>query len=178
VSATDLAQRYGQALLTLAGEQNVQRRAVDELDALRALIARSPPLKACLDNPAIPVPAKQAILDELMAPACCALARNFVALLVGSRRDALLAEIVQFLQAKLDEQAGRVKVQLQSALAMTAADRAAVADRIARWLHKEVELEITVAPELLAGIMIRIGDRLVDGSCRGQLARIRQVMMA
>lgn len=178
MSATGLAERYGQALLMLAEEQDVHRRVVDELNALLALIAREPELKACLDNPTIPVPAKQAILNEIAAPVCCLLTRNFVALLINNRREALLTEIMQFLQAKLDEKEGLVKIRLQSALPMTDADQADFMRHISEWLNKKVALEITVVPELLAGIIIRIGDRLIDGSCRGQLTRMRQVLMA
>lgn len=178
MSANELAKRYGQALLTLAEEQSIQRQVADEMKALAALIGREPTLKACLANPTVPVAAKQAVLDELMAPACCLLTRNFVGLLVRNRRAALLAKIVQFLEARLDEKEGRVKVRVESALPMTEASRADFMRRISQWLNKKVELEITVVPELLAGITIRIGDRLVDGSCRGQLTRMRQVLMA
>jgi len=178
VSANELAKRYSQALLTLAEEQSIQRQVADELKTLVALVGREKLLKDCLANPTIPVTAKQAILDELLAPVCCLLTRNFVGLLVRNRREALLAEIVQFLEAKLDEKEGLVEVRVESALPMTDADRADFMCRVSQWLNKKVELEITVVPELLAGITIRIGDHLVDGSCRGQLTRMRQVLMA
>ena len=176
--ANELAKRYGQALLTLAEEQTIQRQVADELKALAALIGRERLLKDYLANPTIPVAAKQAILGQIMAPVCCELTRNFVGLLVRNRRVALLAEIGQFLEAKLDEKEGLVEVRVESALPMTDADRADFLRQISQWLNKKVELEITVVPELLAGITIRIGDRLVDGSCRGRLTRMRQVLMA
>lgn len=178
MSANELAKRYGQALLTLAAEQFIQRQVADELKALVALIGREPALKACLANPTLPVAAKQAILDQIMAPVCSPLTRNFVGLLVRNRRAALLAELVQFLEARLDEEEGRVEVRVESALPMTDADQADFMHRLTQWLNKKVELEIAVVPELLAGITIRIGDRLIDGSCRGQLMRMRQVLMA
>ena len=178
MQANELATRYGQALLTLAEEQSVQCQVADELIALAALIEREPPLKACVANPTIPVAAKQAVLDELVAPVCCLLTRNFVGLLIRNRRMALLAEIGQFLEAKLDEKEGLVNVRVESALPMSDVDRADFTRKISQWLNKKVELEITVVPELLAGITILVGDRLVDGSCRGQLTRMRQVLMA
>ena len=178
MSANELAKRYGQALLTLAAEQSIQRQVADELKALVALIGRERLLKDCLANPTIPVPAKQAILDQIMAPVFNPLTRNFVGLLVRNRRAALLAEIVQYLEARLDAAEGRVAVRVESALPMSDADRADFMRRLTQWLNKKVALEIAVVPELLAGITIRIGDRLIDGSCRGQLTRMRQVLMA
>lgn len=178
MSANELARRYGQALLTLAEEQTIQRQVADELKALVVLIGREPTLKDCLANPTIPVAAKQAILDEIMTPVCCELTRNFVGLLVRNRRAALLAELVQFVEAMLDEAEGRVAVRVESALPMTDADQADFLRRMTQWLNKKVALEIVVVPKLLVGIIIRIGDRLIDGSCRGQLARMRQVLMA
>ena len=178
MSANELARRYGQALLTLAEAQSIQRQVADELKTLVALIGREPMLKACLANPTIPVGAKQAILDEIMTPVFNSLTRDFVGLLVRNRRAILLAELVQFLEARLDEEAGRVEVRVESALPITDADQADFLRRLTQWLNKKVELEITVVPELLAGITILVGDRLVDGSCRGQLTRMRQVLMA
>ena len=178
MSVNELAKRYGQALLTLATAQTIQRQVADELKALVALIGREKLLKDCLANPTIPVTAKQAILDEIMMPVFNQLTRDFVGLLVRNRRVALLAELVQFLKARLDEEEGRVEVRVESALPMTDADQADFLRRLTQWLNKKVALEIAVVPELLAGITIRIGDRLVDGSCRGQLTRMRQVMMS
>lgn len=178
MSSNDLAQRYGYALLALAEKQSVQRRVADEMNALVTLIAREPMLKTCLENPALPASVKHAILDELMAPACCRLTRDFVGLLVKARREVLLAEIAQVLESRLRDAEGRVKVVLESALPMGDSERDNFTRRIALWLHKKVELEARIVPELIAGITIRIGDHLIDGSCRGQLARMRQVLMA
>ena len=178
MSANELARRYGQALLTLAEKQSIQRQVADELRALVALIGRERLLKDCLDNPTIPVAAKQAILDQIMAPVCNPLTRDFAGLLVRNRRAALLAEVVQFLETRLDAEEGRVEVRVESALLMTDADQADFLRRLTQWLNKKVKLETAVVPELLAGITIRIGDCLIDGSCRGQLTRMRQVLMA
>ena len=178
MSANELAKRYGQALLTTAAAQPIQRQVAEELKDLVALIGRERLLKDCLADPTVPVAAKQAILDEIMTPVFNPLTSDFVDLLVRNRRAALLAEIVQFLEARLDEKAGRVEVRVESALPMTDADQADFLRRLTQWLNKKVALEIAVVPELLAGITIRIGDRLVDGSCRGQLTRMRQVLMA
>ena len=176
MSANELAKRYGQALLTLATEQAIQRQVADDLKALVALIGREPMLKACLANPTIPLEAKQAVLDQIMAPVFNPLTMNFVGLLVRNRRAALLAEIVQFLEAMLDKEAGRVEVRVESALPLTDDEQADLLRRLTQWLDKKVALEIAVVPELLARITIRIGDRLIDGSCRGQLTRMRQAL--
>ena len=178
MSANELAKRYSLALLPLAEAQSIQRQVTDELKALVALIGREPMLKACLANPTIPVVAKQAILGQIMATAFNPLTKNFVNLLVRNRREALLEELVKVLEDRLDQDEGRDEVRVESALPMTAADQTDLMRRLTRWLNKKVALEVAVVPELLAGITIRIGDRLIDGSCRGQLTRMRQVLMA
>ncbi|MFH1477791.1 MAG: ATP synthase F1 subunit delta [Verrucomicrobiota bacterium] len=178
MNAYELAKRYGQALWTLAAEQTIQRQVAGELKALTALVGREPALKNCLANPTLPTAIKQAILNEIMASGFNPLTRDFIGLLVRNRRTAVLAEIVQFLEARLNEAEGRIKVRVESALPMTNADQADFMRRLTQWLDKKIVLEIAVVPALLAGITIRIGDRLIDGSCRGQLARMRQVLMA
>lgn len=178
MSANELAKRYGQALWTLATERAVQRQVTDELDALAGLIGRDQLLHACLADPTVPLGAKQSILGEMMIPEFNQLTRRFIGLLVEKRRVSLLTAIVRFLAANLDKQDGRYKVSVASALPLADAERLDLLRRLTQWLNKKVEMEITVVPELIAGITIRIGDCLIDGSCRGHLARMRQVLMA
>lgn len=178
MSSNELAKRYGQALLTLAEASSIRRQVAADLKALVTSIGNNCALKECLANPTVPVVAKQAILDQIIAAGFSPLARNFVGLLARNRRVALLAEIVRFLETRLDAEDELVAVRVESALPMTDADRDDFVRRLAQWLNKKVELEMAVVPELLAGITIRIGDRLIDGSCRGQLTRMRQVLMA
>ncbi|MBI2438184.1 MAG: ATP synthase F1 subunit delta [Lentisphaerae bacterium] len=178
MSANQLAERYAQALWLLAEKQAVERRCAEELKAFDALIERTRALHDCLTNPTVPVKAKQAILDTLGAPVLHPLTRNFVGVLVGNRREALLTRISQVLEAKLDEAEGRVKVQVASALPLAEAEAADCRRRLEQWLNKKVQLQVRIAPELLVGITIRIGDRLIDGSGRGQLALLRQVLSA
>ncbi len=178
MSANELAKRYGQALLALAEAQLIQRQITDELTSLLNLIGREKQLKDCLANPTIPLVAKQAILEKIMAPSFNVLTKNFIGLLVKNRRVAVLEDVVQFLESSLATQENRVKVRVECALPMNDGEKADFVRRLTQWLDKKVELDIKVVPELLAGITIRIGDRLIDGSCRGQLTRMRQVLMA
>lgn len=178
MSAIQLAQRYGQALWDLAARQEQCPRVVEDLQALVALQDRAPELKACLDNPTIPVRAKQAVLDALAGSVLHPLSRNFVSLLIRSRRGALLPVISQVLEAKRDEAEGQVKVRVESALPLAEAAQADLRRALAQWLRKKIQLQITVAPELLVGLTIQVGDRLIDGSGLGQLRQLRQVLMA
>ena len=178
MSVNELAKRYGQALWALAVAQSIQRQVTDELKALAVLVGRDRLLHDCLADPTVPLGAKQSILGEIMMPEFHPLTRRFVGLLVKKRRVALLASILQFLEANLDNQDGRCQVSVASALPVTDADRADLLRRLTHWLNKKVDLKITVVPELIAGITIRVGDCLIDGSCRGQLVRMRQVLLA
>ncbi|MBI2441143.1 MAG: ATP synthase F1 subunit delta [Lentisphaerae bacterium] len=176
MSANQLAERYGRALWLLAEQQAQPHNCVEELKGLAALIERTPELRDCLDNPTIPVNAKQAVLDKIAAPWLQPLTRNFVSLLLRNRRAALLAKIAQVLEAKRDAAEGLLKVQVASALPMAAAEETDLQRRLSRWLNKKVQLQVTQMPELLVGIIIRVGDHLIDGSGRGQIARLREVL--
>jgi F-type H+-transporting ATPase subunit delta len=178
VSANELAGRYALALLGAAEAQGVAAQVTAELGALAGLMARQAPLRDCLANPAVPAGVKAAVLDDILAPAALPLTRAFVALLAGSRREALLPAIDRALEAARREAAGIVKARVESALPLAEADQADVRRRLAQWLDKQVELEVAVVPDLIAGFTVRVGDRLVDASCRGLLARLRQALTA
>jgi F-type H+-transporting ATPase subunit delta len=98
---------------------------------------------------------------------------NFLRLLIEKRRLPILAEIARRVNELLRESRGILAVKLTLALAPAPAQLAALRERLARIFERQVELETAVDPELLGGIVIQAADRLVDGSCRGQLDRIR-----
>ncbi|MCI0856252.1 MAG: F0F1 ATP synthase subunit delta [Chloroflexi bacterium] len=166
------AKRYAQAAFELARDRN-------ELDAwepaMRSLgeATASDEAIAFLDDRRVPGEAKEAFLTQVTGE-LPALTSNLVKLLESKRRLALLPQIAEFFQSLLDEHNGIAHAQVLTAVSIGDDERRALANRLSELTGKQVQVEIHEAPEILGGLVARIGDRLIDGSAKTKLLALKR----
>lgn len=166
------AKRYAQAAFELARDKG-------ELDAwerdLRALGAALQSLGTMefLANARVPSEAKQEFLSRVMEHPR-PLVWNLMLLLVERNRVALLPQIIEVFQALLDEERGIAHAQVVTAVPMSDGERTAIAGRLSELTGKQVQVETREDPEILGGLIARIGDRLVDGSTKTKLIALKR----
>ncbi|MBI3985974.1 MAG: ATP synthase F1 subunit delta [Lentisphaerae bacterium] len=177
MSSPEVVRRYAKALVLAAGATGEEARVGADLGAIAECLEMTPPLGELLRNPAIPSEAKGRVLEDCFKVRVAPLTWNFLQLLAGKKREALLTAIAGEYARVMDEKEGRVRVGLAAAQPLNEPEREAMKRRLSEALKKNVQLETTVEPELLAGIVLRVGDRLIDGSARGRLDRIREELM-
>jgi F-type H+-transporting ATPase subunit delta len=163
--------RYAEAAFQIALRDDTLEDWRRELD-LAAATLRTSGLEAVLANPAIPldqrIDAAQRILVSLSEPV-----RNLVLLLLRRGRIEQLPRVaLEF--ARLDDQRkGLTHATATSATPLDAKELRAIVARLEELIGGTVELQTDVDPDLLGGLVVRIGDRLIDGSVRGRLERLR-----
>ncbi len=175
MSARGLAERYANAFVAAAGTADRAAAAVAELAAVADLVGRIPALAGCLASAAVPRADKQRVLDAVTR-ALSPLTRRFLAVLVEARRLPLLGEAAGAARSACRRLEGRLAVRVATALPLTEAEHAALRDRLARWARRPVDLSVDLEPGLQAGMTLRVGDRLYDGSLRGRLDRVRDAL--
>jgi F-type H+-transporting ATPase subunit delta len=166
------AKRYAQAAFELARDRN-------ELDAwapaMRALgeATASDEAVAFLDDRRVPGEAKRAFLTQVTGE-LPVLTGNLVKLLESKRRLSLLPQIAESFQSMLDEHNNIAHAQVLTAVSLDEDERNALTSRLSELTGKEVQVEIHEAPEILGGLVARIGDRLIDGSARTKLLALKR----
>jgi F-type H+-transporting ATPase subunit delta len=172
------ARRYAEAAFDLA-------HADGDLDGwsrdlhVAASLANDERTQEILDNPAIPVPQREEAVDAALHDRVREPVRRLVALLVRRGRASLLAGLSTEFDRLLDRERGVVTAVVTSAAELDDRDAAAVSERIAAMRGAStVRLERRVDPELIGGLTVRIGDRLIDASVRGRLERLRAQIVA
>ena len=105
------------------------------------------------------------------------LVRNLLRLLVEKSREAELAGVYRAYIELVEQAQGLVHVEVVSAIPLTEPLQQALRSKIESSLHKTVQLTLTVDKEVLGGLRLRIGDRIVDGSVRYQLERLREMLI-
>jgi len=168
-----LASRYARALVDVATGPTAAadpRRVLEELRAFAAVYASSAELRNALTSPSVPPARKRAVAGKIGDRlALSRVARNFLFVLADHRRFAILAEILQAFDVLLDERLGFARASVTSARALDQRQRDALSRQLERLTGKQVRLDFALDPQLIGGLMARIGSTVYDGSVRGQL---------
>ena len=166
------ARRYAQAVFALAKEQDSFDRWVEDLADLSALMA-APDAGALFGSSKVAEPAKVELVQRAL-PGLEPMALNLARLLIARKRMALTDEIARQFQALYDEDRGIAHASVRTAVAMSDGEQVALVKRLSDITGKSVLIETVVDPEIIGGMVVRIGDRLIDGSTRTRLITLRR----
>lgn len=173
-----VATRYARALVDLVTRPGVgipPHRVLDELDTFQEALAASPALRNVLLSPAVAAPQKRNLVARLaLSLGLSDLVRRFLLVVIDRRRMNLLPEMRQAAEALLDERLGVVRVDVTSARELTQAQREALQAGLARLTGRWPRPHFGVDPELLGGVVARIGSTIYDGSLRGRLESLKR----
>lgn len=164
-------QRYAQAIFELALE-NEQIEQWDQDLRLAADVLGDDDFGLFLKHAEVPLERKIAAIAAVLADAH-PLVRNLVALLVTRGGVDAMRSVQEAYSHLLDDRLGRQRVTLTTAVPLTDAELERIANFVARLVGREVILSTQVDAAILGGLIIQIGDRLLDGSAGSALERMR-----
>lgn len=165
------ATRYARAAFELALERNELDLWERDLATLAAVLAGEDAV-AFVSSRQVGVEAKEEFIQRA-AGETAPLVWNLVRLLASKGRLALLPQVAEQFQVLLDEHRGIAHAQVATAVPMSDDERAALAARLSTLTGKQVEVEVQEVPEIMGGLIARIGDRLIDGSTRSKLLALK-----
>ena len=168
---------YAKALLGAAGGKTDE--IVSQLEAVvQECLNRFPALEQALGSPNIVQEEKEAMLDRIFGGKLDKLLLNFIKVLCRRGRAESLRAVQVTASMLRDEQLGRLHVQVTSALALDDAQRSAIRTQLKSAFGKDAMLEESIDSALLGGIVLRIGDKVYDGSVLGKMQQLRQSVLS
>lgn len=171
------SRRYARALLDVARASADPQSVAMELRAIAELLATERSLRALLANPAVPSRIKLGVAEAVAERAGWSeLTRRLLGLVVGRGRSELLPGIAAAYQVLWNAERGVVEAEASTAVALDAGQTAALAEAIRKATGQQAEVSVRVDPELLGGLVLRMGGRTYDGSVRTRLAGLRRRM--
>ncbi|HVK17483.1 MAG TPA: ATP synthase F1 subunit delta [Fimbriiglobus sp.] len=171
-----LARVYAEALMAAAGPQ--ADAVGDDIDALvEDVLAERPNAERFLASGAVNRKTKAAVLQAAFAGTSDVL-RNFLGVLNQNNRLGLLRAIAAAYRKLSDEAAGRVRVTVTSAVALSDDQLTKLKTTLAGRLDAEPVLDARTDPDLLGGLVVQVGDRVYDSSVRTRLDSLRTHLMA
>lgn len=172
-----VARRYARAILEVAIAEGRARELRPELDEAARVFEVSPELQRALLHPAIAMEKKRALLAALFAQGS-PLLRRALDLVAARGRLALLAGIADAYTQALLQSENVLPAELLTAEPLAAAEAARIREALCAATGKGIELETSVDPSLLGGVLVRIAGRHYDGSVRGRLAALKRRLAA
>lgn len=171
-----IARSYAAALFELGQRHGQQEEIAKAVDTLSALIEAEPRLRAFLDTPQVEPRDKKRVLEHALAERVPPPFINFLKVVVDKRRQRLLQTIATEYHTLLDEHLGRVHAQVTLAREPDERMEREIANQLGEMLGRTVIPHIHVDPQILGGIIVRYGDRVLDGSLRRKLISLRHRM--
>lgn len=169
--------RYASALYELASENNAVAAVESDLGQLGEAIAGSADLAALIRNPRVSRDAAARAIDGVAGLLGLSdLTKKFLGVLANNRRLAALPEIVRAFATIAAAARGEVTAQVTSAHALTAPQLKALAAKLKAREGKDVKITASVDPELLGGLVVRIGSTQIDSSIRTRLNSLANAM--
>jgi F-type H+-transporting ATPase subunit delta len=163
------AVRFAKALFYEALGRDEIDRATRDLLTLRALCDEAPDLVDFLSHPLVPHERKKQLCREHLAATIGPEQMRFVELLIDRQRVRLLPDIVDYFATLVDDHRGVVRAQVRSAVPLTEAERARLRAAVAELFEGTPVLDVSVRPELIGGVTVRVKDAVLDGSVRTSL---------
>ncbi|RMG37764.1 MAG: ATP synthase F1 subunit delta [Planctomycetota bacterium] len=173
-SVQAIAKVYARAFLGAAADLGAEDEPLAELaDFVRGVLEAFPEFAQLLFSPLVSRDDKLRMIDHVVAPRATELVTSFLRTLARHDRLDLLPVIVPVAQRLLDEKRGRRKVGLITARPLSDDARGRIAEAVQQRFGFTPVLETSTDPSLIAGIVLRIGDTVYDGSLRARLQQLR-----
>jgi F-type H+-transporting ATPase subunit delta len=169
---------YARSLLELATEQNQAESVGEDLGSLRQVIQDNPTFGLFLADPAIGTTEREQAMQRIFAGKLSPLLNNFIGVLDAHGRLGGIAHIADAYDELLEEQLGKIEVDVTSAQKLTPEQVERVRQRVSQVLKKDAVVHQYVDPEIIGGLVIRVQDKLIDASVRTQLAALRERMLS
>ena len=169
-----IARRYAQALSQQAESENNVDQVDEDIELIRESLDGSRELVRFFESPVIPRQKKDAVVKELFKDRLQPTTLHFLQLLIEKKREDLFPSVVRAYRDLRDRQLGVVEAHVKSAAPLDDAETKRLETALEERTGQQVRLHTTVDPELIGGVVVRVGDTVYDGSVRHQLGVLRE----
>ena len=177
MKSSNVARRYARAFFDVAGEEKRYEGYYHELHRFTAVVAENSDLKDFFANPMFDKADKKDVLNKILQKLDLSrTTANFIRLLIDKQRISGIEDIEENYRKLMDQALGIARVQVKTAFPLNPEMSASIKQALESLTGNKVEMQVEEDPTLLGGIVVRVGDRLYDGSIRIQLDNMRKLL--
>jgi F-type H+-transporting ATPase subunit delta len=173
-----LAKRYAKALLTLGREDGNYEHYAQELDTFTTFWERQPDFVDAVSNPLYGKDNRKAVCQTVAAKlGLSQVFRSLLDLMIERNRLRIVPDVRSYYQKLVDEMANISRAEVTSATTLSEEEVAAIKVALEKVTGGKVMVETQVDSGLIGGVVARVGDLVLDGSVRTQLASIKETLV-
>jgi F-type H+-transporting ATPase subunit delta len=173
-----IGRNYAEALLILARKSGEQEEWGALIDAISVGMREDHTLRTFLESPKLSASRKIELLKKALGKKVPPLFLRFLETVIMKRRQMLIPEIASEYRSLIDESEDRVHVNVTVAREPAEPEKDALVKQLSRLFGKRVVPHISLNPAILGGVIVKVGDTVMDGSVRRRLASLKQRMLA
>ncbi len=178
MSKESSAHRYAKVLLDISKAAGIDEKAGDSLKELSSAFKSNESLYKTLLNPMYPLENRLNIVTEITKKIKADKSvTNLLSTLVENRKVRLIEHISDAYQSLLDINAGRLNVTVESATKLPDDAKKSITEKLKKETGKEIILTDSVNKDLIGGLVIRVGNTILDGSLKTQLKNINERLL-
>lgn len=172
-----IAMKYAQAIFELAEEGQLTDTVGSELRTVKDAIEAQRDLAVFIAHPSTPREAKKEVIAKVFGTEVGELTQKILLYLIDKRREAMLPAIADAYTKLVYEARGIIEAHVRSAMPLTDAEVKRLTAALKKRSGKDIVLTQTIDPTLLGGLVVQMGDTLLDGSVKRQLSEMKDVLM-
>ena len=174
MSISVLSKRYAKAIFDLALEAKSLEKVESDLISIKGLLESSADFNKIVNSPIVSDAAQNAVLEEVLKKMKVqVLTKRFVLVLIENGRLDILQSAIDAYSQMLKSHKGEVSAEVISARALTKKQTSQIEKTLGKSLGNKVQVTSDVDEEILGGIMIKIGSKMLDASVRGKLDKLQ-----
>lgn len=172
-----VSRRYAQAFFALAQETNNVDKLESELQIVVNAINDNDELKKVMEHQLVSPDEKKAIINAVFAQDVSETTMNFLDVVIDKYRASYIPGVYEEFVAYANATRNMIDALVKSAVELTDSDLETIKGKLAAATGKTVRLQSELDPSLIGGVVVRIGDRVVDGSLAGRLAKLKDNLL-
>ncbi|MFT8873090.1 MAG: F0F1 ATP synthase subunit delta [Sporolactobacillus sp.] len=171
-----VAMRYAEALFEVAEERQMIDAIETQLSATHVLLSEHAELRRTLLNPQVSAEDKKALVGKLLEGTVGLEVGNLLKLLIDRKRESIIGDVLDAYTLLANAKRGILDVTVTTAVPLSEDEQADLARRLGSALGKKLRVKASVKKDIIGGILLRIGDRLYDGTVAGKLSGFKHAI--
>lgn len=173
---TVVSKRYATALFEIAKDNNSTEQIQSELKDLVTVMKENKEFSKLFFHPVINKADKKDMADKIFRDKISNTTLNFLLLLVDKKREGLTEEISELFDKMVNNLHSKVVAKVYTAIEVQKAELDVLKQRLESYLSKNVEMETYVDSSILGGVLVKIGDRVIDGTIQTKFKNMSRVL--
>jgi F-type H+-transporting ATPase subunit delta len=178
MNESTIGRNYAEALLALARKNGDVEEWGELLDGIATAMREDQTLRTFLESPKIAAAQKNAIIERALGRKAPKFFVRYIQTVIQKRRQMLIPDIAIEYQGLIDEAENRLHANVTVAREPSGPEKDALARQLTRLFGKRVVPHIAQNPAILGGLIVKVGDTVMDGSVRKRLSTLKQRMLA